>query len=105
MKKILNDHDLTVSYTGPDGIHQASQYLFDFVLLDINLGNDEMDGCDVLHFLRSTNRYKTKPIFAVTAFALPHDEARFLDEGFDDYFSKPLKYQKLEDKIAQYKIV
>jgi len=74
---------------------------YDLILLDINLGSDEMDGCDVLRCLRQTESYKKKPIFAITAYALPQDKERFLKEGFDEYFSKPVNYQKLQDKIDQ----
>ena len=59
MKKILDTYDLSVAYTGPDGIRYATETHFDLILLDINLGCDEMDGCDVLKFLRTMDSYKT----------------------------------------------
>ncbi len=102
MKKVLNNYELAIAYNGPDGIRFASENFFDLVLLDINLGSEDMDGCDVLRFLRAMDLYKTKPIFAVTAFALPEDKERFISVGFDDYFTKPVNYEALQHKISEF---
>lgn len=104
MKKILNEYDLAIAYNGPDGIQYATQDFFDLVLLDINLGSNVMDGCDVLRHLRAMDSYKTSPIFAITAFALPHERAHFRAQGFDKYFTKPLNYNILKKTISRLKV-
>ncbi|MEX0821330.1 MAG: hybrid sensor histidine kinase/response regulator [Rhodothermales bacterium] len=71
---------------------------FDAVLLDINLGGGH-DGVDVLHAIREMDAYKETPIVAMTAYALPGDEDRFLDAGFDGYLSKPFTKQEITDAI------
>ncbi len=68
---------------------------FDVVLLDINLGDEEWSGLDVLAVLRKLPEYEKTPIIAVTAYALPGDEARFVGAGFDGYVSKPFVRGKL----------
>ena len=60
-----------------------------------------MDGCEVLRNLRRMNAYQACPIFAITAYAQNNDKQRFLAEGFDDYFSKPVDFKKLQKTIDQ----
>jgi CheY-like chemotaxis protein len=67
---------------------------FDAVLMDINLGTEET-GVDVLHALRAIPAYERVPVVAVTAYALPGDRERFLEEGFDAYIGKPFTRQQL----------
>ena len=43
------------------------------------------------------------PIIAPTAFAMNGDEEIYLDEGFDDYISKPVNIEFLQSKIQQIK--
>ena len=62
--------------------------------MDINLGTQET-GVDVLHRIRERAAYRTTPVIAVTAYALPGDRERFLEEGFDDYIGKPFTRQQL----------
>ena len=52
--------------------------------LDLNLGSD--DGLKLIHSLRSSRNI---PIIAVTARATPYDRALGLEEGTDDYITKP----------------
>jgi CheY-like chemotaxis protein len=63
-------------------------------LMDINLGDPEKDGVYYLKELRKT-RYQKKPIVAVTAYAMSGDRERFMDAGFDEYFSKPIEKLRL----------
>lgn len=73
---------------------------FDALLLDINLGGGH-DGIDVLHAIRELERYKEVPIVALTAYAMPGDQERFLAAGFDAYLSKPFTKAEITEVIAQ----
>lgn len=42
------------------------------------------------------------PIIAQTAYAMESDKKRALDEGCDDYISKPIKRKDLIDMVAKY---
>lgn len=63
----------------------------DLVLMDIQL--PEMDGLTALKNLRKM--HYTRPIVAITAFALTGDAQFYLRQGFDSYLSKPLGLDKL----------
>jgi CheY-like chemotaxis protein len=45
--------------------------------------------------LRSMPTYRTTPIIAATAYALPGDRDRFLEMGFSAYLSKPFTADEL----------
>jgi CheY-like chemotaxis protein len=78
-----------------EALQLAEADKFDAVLMDINLGNDSMNGIEAMKLIRSMERNISAKIFAVTSYALPEDRQRFLDEGFDAYFPKPLLKEDL----------
>ncbi|MDY8138327.1 response regulator [Aquimarina sp. 2201CG5-10] len=73
----------------------------DLILVDINLGLNQMDGCELLKRFRKLDILKDIPVYAVTAYAMPGDEKRFINLGFDKYFSKPVNFNKLKNAIAK----
>lgn len=88
------DWDLTTATNMESALDEIDKAQFDIVLMDINLGTDET-GVDVLHAMRTRANYRSTPIIAVTAYALPGDRERFLEQGFDDYIGKPFTRQQL----------
>ncbi|MEZ4414485.1 MAG: response regulator [Gemmatimonadota bacterium] len=58
------------------------------VLLDISL--PEMDGTEVLAYLRQIPDLTELPVVALTAHAMAGDRERFIGLGFDDYLTKPI---------------
>lgn len=73
---------------------------FDAVLMDINLGGG-LSGTDVLTALRATRAYQGVPIAALTAYALPGDQERFLQAGFNAYLRKPFTVEELLDLVSR----
>ncbi|MEO1255240.1 MAG: response regulator, partial [Bacteroidota bacterium] len=74
---------------------------FDIVLMDINLGDGQMDGIETMKVLKSREDYKEIPIYAITCYSLPGDREKFLKEGFDRYFSKPVSQEQLLESIRE----
>lgn len=72
---------------------------FDFVMLDINLGSGSIDGLELLQYLKSLDTCNSTKFIAITAYAMPDDKAKFLNMGFDYYFSKPIIYKDLIDTL------
>jgi len=83
---------------------EALQHLrnnaFDGVLLDINLG-EERTGLELIDDIRDIKGYHNVPIIAFTAYALPGDEERFLQAGFDGYVQKPFTKRQLLRTLNQ----
>ncbi len=70
---------------------------FDLVLMDIQM--PEHDGIEGMQMLKSSSANKHARIIALTANALPEEETRLRDLGFDGYISKPI------DESALLKII
>ena len=72
---------------------------FDLVLMDVQM--PEMGGYEATRIIRrreeSTGGHI--PIIAITAHAMPEDQADALEAGMDGYLSKPINIQELADLI------
>jgi CheY-like chemotaxis protein len=64
-----------------------------------------MDGHEVLRRLRENDATHNTPIIAVSANAMPRDIEKGLEEGFDEYITKPIDakifLQTVEDKLKE----
>jgi DNA-binding response OmpR family regulator len=69
----------------------------DVVLLDLELPG--IDGFEVARRLRADARTARVPIIAVTARALPAEEARARAIGCDDFVTKPLDMARLRAAV------
>ena len=81
--------------TGSEAIWFATEYEYDVILLD--LGLDDMDGAEVCRALRSSERWA--PIIVVTARDAVEDRVALLDLGADDYLTKPISFDELLARI------
>lgn len=63
-----------------------------------------MDGVETLHAIRAMegNPSKDIPVIALTANAVVGAKEFYLDAGFEDYLSKPIEPEKLEDMLIKY---
>jgi len=76
--------------TGQEGIAQAAQYPLDVVILD--LGLPDMDGVAVLKRLREWTRV---PVLVLSVRDREDDKIAALDNGADDYVTKPFSTGEL----------
>lgn len=82
-------------YDGQDGYDYAVSGIYDVILLDIML--PRIDGFEVLRRLRE-KKVKT-PIILLTARDNVKDKVKGLDEGADDYLTKPFLTDELLARI------
>lgn len=87
-------YDVTVVGDATEAYLAACRTTYDFILMDIHLGRGP-DGVELLHQLRAMPAYRDTPIVALTAYALPGDRERFLEQGFTEYMSKPFDVDEL----------
>lgn len=89
VQALLEDrYDLSEYETGVEAVEGLPGNVPDLVLLDISL--PEMDGTEVLAWLRKQDALKDLPVIALTAHAMAGDREKFLSIGFDDYVTKPI---------------
>ncbi len=105
MDKMLSRQksNVIIAENGLEALKVVKENTLDLILVDINLGLNQMDGCELLKRFRKLEILNGIPVFAVTAYAMPGDEQRFLDIGFDNYFSKPVNFESLLLTISNIK--
>lgn len=94
-------HSFALANDGVEGLYLAATQDFDLVLSDIEMPN--LDGYAFLQRFRAWESGLGRtpiPVMAVTAHAGPHDRARFLGLGFDDYLAKPFTIAELRGMLA-----
>jgi len=87
-------YSVTKAYTGRDGYELAVSGGFDLILLDIML--PEINGMEVLRRLR---RASSTPVIMLTARDEVMDKVAGLDQGADDYITKPFAIEELLARI------
>ena len=87
-------YSVTKAFTGREGYELAVSDKFDLVLLDIML--PELNGMEVLRRLRRTSKV---PVIMLTARDETMDKVAGLDQGADDYITKPFAIEELLARI------
>jgi DNA-binding response OmpR family regulator len=94
----LESRGMEVDYAadGAEGYRLAVENRYDAIILDGNL--PRMDGLDVVRGLRRDARIST-PIIMATARDTLDDKLAGLEDGVDDYLTKPFATQELEARL------
>jgi len=89
VQALLEDRYQISEYeTGMEAVKGLPGEIPDVILLDISL--PEMDGTEVLAWIRGQESLKHLPVIALTAHAMAGDRDKFLAAGFNDYVTKPI---------------
>ena len=96
LRTILAEHKfrVTTASTGEEGLALAAAQPPDVVILD--LGLPRMSGLEVCAQLREWTQV---PVIVLSARDTEHDKVRALDEGADDYLTKPFGIDELLARI------
>jgi two-component system, OmpR family, copper resistance phosphate regulon response regulator CusR len=92
LQRGLTEQDCVVDVArdGVDGLHLATQYEYDVIVLDAMLPG--LDGFEVLRSLRATRQ---TPVIMLTARDGVEDRIKGLRGGADDYLVKPFSFLEL----------
>ena len=75
-----------------DAISRA-QKPFELILMDMMM--PVMDGIEATQRIREMEHYKSTPIIALTAKAMPSDRHKCIEAGASEYLTKPIDMDKL----------
>jgi PAS domain S-box-containing protein len=95
-------HRVAVASNGREALDALAKDTFDLVFMDIQM--PEMDGFEATAGIREkekgTGRHQI--VIALTAHAMKSDRERCLMNGMDDYLSKPIQPQDLDEILDRY---
>lgn len=91
---ISNGYKAVRAQNGMSGLSLCTSYHPDMVLLD--LGLPDMDGMEVLQRIRG---FSSVPVIVISARTQEKEKVEALDEGADDYLTKPIGSEELLARI------
>jgi CheY-like chemotaxis protein len=87
---------------GYDALKIIEKIKFDIVLMDINLGEDTMDGISLMKKIKKSEKHKNIKIIAVTAYS--ENTELYLHKGFDEVYTKPVIKEDIFDYINKHSV-
>jgi len=100
---LLKLYGITVDtcLSGKSAIEAVLQTEYDMVLMDHMM--PEMDGIETTKIIRSLGgKHTDLPVIALTANAIVGAREMFLENGFNDFLSKPIEVNKLNSILAKW---
>ncbi|MFP5112638.1 response regulator transcription factor [Bacillaceae bacterium C204] len=88
-------YEAIIAYDGKSGLQAALNEEIDLILLDVML--PEMNGIEVLRKIRKENNLI--PVILLTARNMTMDKVAGLDQGANDYITKPFEIEELLARI------
>lgn len=94
------EKEIDIADNGKIAIDKIEKNDYDIILMDIQM--PEMDGNQLAKHIRTNMGSKSNiPIIALTAHATLVEEKRCLENGMNDYLSKPFDFNVLLEKLHQ----
>ena len=94
-------YQIDVANSGAEALALSKQKNYDLVLMDIFM--PVMDGLETTRLWRELNNANAKvPIIALTANAMELENKRFLDQGINDYLTKPYRPNELRELVQRW---
>nr|MCR5735228.1 response regulator [Lachnospiraceae bacterium] len=86
--------------SGKKCVEMAGASEYDCILLDQMMPG--LTGEDTLKLMKEKDILKGTPVIALTADAIIGAKESYIEKGFTDYLSKPVKYDALEELLKRY---
>ena len=93
-----NGYKVDYSYDGFDGYLKTKEFQPDLILLDWMLPN--ISGIDLLKKIKSDETLEQIPVIMLTAKNMEEDKLEGLEDGADDYITKPFSVKEVLARIT-----
>ena len=95
----LGDFNIVEAPTGFDALKLLPAQDFDLVVTDINM--PDINGLELINFVKSNPRYSSIPLIIVTTERSEEDKKRGIALGATAYVTKPFKALELQDTVKR----
>lgn len=99
VRKVLTGLSVTEAVNGADAVEKLQKQDFALVLTDMNM--PEMDGAQLISWIRSSGR-KHVPIAVITTKGQEKDRDFGLSLGANGYLTKPVKGNELKELVLKF---
>ena len=100
--KLLEEYNFQIetANSGAECLEKVnSDNKYTLIFMDIMM--PDMNGVETMHKIKDIDTFKI-PVVALTADAMEGSREKYLGEGFDDYISKPINREILEETLSKY---
>lgn len=94
---LKNHFDVHGVVNGHEALNAVEKAHYDIILMDINLGDEKMDGLRTMRMIRNNRKNRNVKIFAVTTYS--NSPELYIKQGFDEFFMKPVSEKLVEQLI------
>jgi two-component system, cell cycle response regulator DivK len=85
--------------SGSDAVRMAIEHSPDLVLMDIRL--PDIDGIRALQLMREQPTLDATRVLAVSASAMPQEQAKVVESGFDGFIAKPISVRPFLETVER----
>ncbi len=85
--------------TGFEALKALPTQPFDLIIIDINM--PDINGFELINFVKNNERYKNLPIIIVSTESSEEDKKRGMTLGALAYLTKPFKAEELRDIVKK----
>jgi len=102
LSKSLPNARYAEANTGLEALEKYKEIRPDLIFMDVQM--PEIDGLTVTRMIRKLEQESQKkvPIIALTAGAFKEDQEKCLEAGMNDFLSKPIESEKINDVLKKY---
>lgn len=94
---LQNNFNIYAVKNGYEALTALEEQKIDIVLMDINLGDENMNGTAVMKLIKKNKKHQHIKVFAVTAYA--ENENFYIEQGFDALYIKPVIKEEIFEFI------
>ena len=102
-ERLLKSYNFNIDTfsNGRDCIYKIKEgKKYDMIFLDHMM--PDLDGIEVIHIIKKLEDFNIPPVVALTANAITGMREMYLEEGFDEYLSKPISIPELNKLVHKY---
>ena len=96
----LIEVEVHTAVSGFEALKVLPRHRFELIITDINM--PDINGLELINFVKKNPHYKDTPLFVVTTEGREHDRDRGLQLGADEYVIKPFESELLLALVRRY---